>query len=331
MSQRPLFLLSLPRSGSTLVQRVLAVHEQVDTTPEPWILLPQLYALREWGAYAEYGHASAARAILEFAGRLPRGEEDYFEELAAFVRTLYAKASNGRGGYFLDKTPRYHFVVDELFRVFPDAKFVFLWRNPLAVVASIVQTWTEGRWNLERWHRDLFDGVANLVAGYEGQADRSLAIRYEDLVSDPDVSWPRLHEYLGIRFDPEVLTRFAAVRLQGRMGDPTGSREYETLSTEPLSKWRSVAASPVRKRWCRRYLEHIGAHRLGVMGYDLDVLLRELDEVPTSTTRLASDAALVLASRANRVRRETAARLMWRRAGPTRGSGAQSKGQTSSP
>jgi hypothetical protein len=45
MSARPtpLFLLSLPRSGSTLAQRILAAHGGIATTSEPWILLPYLY------------------------------------------------------------------------------------------------------------------------------------------------------------------------------------------------------------------------------------------------------------------------------------------------
>jgi hypothetical protein len=47
---------------------------------------------------------------------------------------LYTRAA-GEARYFLDKTPRYHYVVDDLFRVFPEAKTIFLWRNPLAIVA----------------------------------------------------------------------------------------------------------------------------------------------------------------------------------------------------
>jgi hypothetical protein len=46
MSARPtpIFLLLLPCSGSTLAQRILAAHEGIATTSEPWILLPYLYA-----------------------------------------------------------------------------------------------------------------------------------------------------------------------------------------------------------------------------------------------------------------------------------------------
>ena len=51
---RPIFIFSLPRAGSTLVQRVLAAHDDIATTSEPWILLPFLFSTKEQGVYAEY-------------------------------------------------------------------------------------------------------------------------------------------------------------------------------------------------------------------------------------------------------------------------------------
>ncbi len=326
---RPLFLLSPPRSGSTLVQRVLAAHAEIATTPEPWILLPHLYAARERGAFAEYGHGTAARAIKDFAASLPGGEHGYRRAVAAFVRSLYEQAAGARP-YFLDKTPRYYFIVDELFELFPDAKVVFLWRNPLAVVASIVDTWTGGAWRLDRWHRDLFDGVPALAAAFERHANRSCAVRFEDLVQQPERTWADLHAYLGLSFDPGVLTRFASVSIGGRMGDPTGRLMYSSLSAEPLVKWKSTLASPVRKRWARRYLRHLGEHCLRVMGYDIRDLENEIDAIRTRPTRMLSDQVSSWLSKLNRLRRETGVVLSYRPGGP-RYPGAQSKGQSSSP
>lgn len=313
MTQRPLFLLSLPRSGSTLVQRVLAVHEEISTAPETWLLLPQIYAMRERGAFAEYGHTPASRAIREFAERLPGGRADYDEELRRFVLALYARASGGRGTYFLDKTPRYHFVADDLFRVFPDAKFVLLWRNPLAVVASITETWGRGRWNVGRWRHDLYDGVANLVAAYEANAARAHAIRYEDLVEGGPAAWTKLFDYLELAFDPSALEEFRSVDLQARMGDPTGTARYETITSESIDRWRETLRSPVRKHWSRSYLEWIGEARLSTMGYRLEELTGALDAVPVSARRLPSDLARGAYGWFNRVGRRTAAALLWRK------------------
>lgn len=313
MTQRPLFLLSLPRSGSTLVQRVLAVHEEISTVPETWLLLPQVYAMRERGAFAEYGHTPASRAIREFADRLPGGRADYDEDLRRFILALYARASGGKGAYFLDKTPRYHFVADDLFRIFPEAKVIFLWRNPLAVVASITETWGRGRWNVGRWRNDLFDGVANLVAAYEANAARAHAVRYEDLVEDDLAPWKRLFDYLELAFDPAALIDFRSVDLRARMGDPTGTARYESITAESVERWTASLRTPVRKRWCRRYLRWIGEERLSTMGYELDELIGALDAVPSSAHRLPSDVARGAYAWSNRVGRRTAAAVLWRK------------------
>lgn len=286
---RPIFLLSLPRSGSTLVQRVMAAHPQIATAAEPWLLLPHAYALREQGLAAEYTQPVAARAIREFVAELPGGEDDYWEALRGFVLDLYTRAAGPGATHFLDKTPRYHFVTPELFRMFPDAKVVFLWRNPLAVVASIVETWTKGRWNVDRWQGDL-RGIPALVEAHEAHRDTTLAVNFETLVAEPEATWPRIFEYLELPFDPEQLTAFSEVRLAGRMGDPTGVHRYQELSTEPLEKWKRTLGNPWRKRWCRAYLDRIGPERLRAMGYDPHELRRGLDALPSSPRRLASDA-----------------------------------------
>jgi hypothetical protein len=291
VTQQPIFLLSLPRAGSTLVQRVLAAHPEVSTTPEPWLLLPQVFAMRERGMLVRYGHVPAARAIREFAARLPNGDQDYVTELRRFVLALYSKASGGRGRYFLDKTPRYHLIAEELWRIFPEARWIFLWRNPLAVAASIVATLGNGRWRPDRWRIDLLEGPRNLVSAYEGHRNEAFAVRYEDLITDPMSTWPRLFGYLDLEFDFSLLDALPSVQLSGRMGDRTGAARYRSLSTEPLEKWKGIMSSPVRKRWCRTYLRRIGNRELAVMGYDLHSLLADLDALPVEGRRLGADLA----------------------------------------
>ena len=130
---------------------MLSVHPEVATTSEPWFLLPLLYALRRPGVYAEYGHRTAVRAIDDFFGSLAGGREAYLEEVRTFALPVLERRI-GRA-YFLDKTPRYHLVVDEIKELFPDGRFIFLWRQPLAVAASIIEsfgrraggTWTSTR------------------------------------------------------------------------------------------------------------------------------------------------------------------------------------------
>lgn len=291
MSARPtpLFLLSLPRSGSTLAQRILAAHGGIATTSEPWILLPYLYTLRENGIYAEYNHRSLILAIEDFYEMLPGGREDYVAEIREFALRLYDKASPDGTRYFLDKTPRYHLVSDEIMATFPEGKHLILWRNPLAVVASVMETWGNAKWNLYRFKVDLFDGIENLVRTYERHSDRIHAIRYEEIVTKPEEAWGEVFRYLEMPFDRSALELFGAVRLGGRKGDPSGVKRYGRVSSEPLEGWKRTLDNPVRKSWCRRYLHWIGRDRLAIMGYDLDDLVADLDSLPTSYRRVGSD------------------------------------------
>ncbi len=92
-----------------------------------------------------------------------------------------------------------------------------------------------------------------------------------------------------IPFESDALHRFSDVALNGRTGDPTGSRRYRELTEEPTDKWRTTLVNPVRKEWCRRYLRFLGPERLRVMGYDHDLLQRELDAQPLTTECLRQD------------------------------------------
>ena len=283
MPLTPLFLLSLPRSGSTLLQRLLSAHEAIATAAEPWLLLPLVYALRERGVYAEYGHWGACRALSDFASGLPGGRPSFDASLRAFALELYAKASEQarpEATFFLDKTPRYSLIAQDLAQIFPNAKFVYLWRNPLAVVASIVETWGHGRWRIHPWRVDLFKGLSSLLEAYLGMRDSAFALRYEDLVQSPDAEMDRLGDYLGLDLVLGTATATTDSQLRGRFGDRVGSAQYDTVSTGSLTKWRGVLSSPARKAWCRRYIRWIGRDRLAMMGYQLDALLADLANAP---------------------------------------------------
>lgn len=284
----PVLVLSAPRSGSTLVQRVLSVHPDVATASEPWLLLPLLAPLQAHFPPGGRWHAQIAPALHDFTATLPGGADAYRAAMREAALRLYREAAGEGPRFFLDKTPPYALLVDELLATFPDARVLILWRNPLAVVASIVETFCDGRWRPDDYAVSLFSGLDALVGAARRHADRVVTVRFEQLVGgDPDV-WRATAGALGIPFDDAALEQFAGVRLEGRLGDPTGVRAYGALSRAPLEKWRATLAPPLRRAWCRRYLRWIGAERLATMGYALDELLAQLDEMPTAPGRRAA-------------------------------------------
>lgn len=301
MSIQPIFLLSLPRSGSTLVQRVLSTYPEVATTSEPWLLLPFLTPLEAEMPLATGWQGTVNDAFRDFIAELPRAEADYLERLRPFAEQLYADAAHADARYFLDKTPPYHWILEQLFKVFPDAKFVFLWRNPLSVVASVIDTFCDGRWRPDGFRGTLFEAPRNLVASHERHRGRAFGVRYEDLIGGDVEPWQRLTAYLGLDFSPDSLSQFPQVQLNGRHGDPTGTRLYSAVSREPLDKWRRCIRTPVRRLWCERYLRWLGPELLAAMGYDLDRLLADLRASPErgpGTARDASDLTRAMAREA---------------------------------
>jgi hypothetical protein len=289
-----LFIFSLPRSGSTLSQRILSAHEDIATAPESHVLLPFLYLLDNDEAYSIYSQRQINYAIRDFLHSLSDGVDGYYSELRAFVLRLYARALQGSDSsnykYFVDKAPRYYFIAEEILRLFPDGKFVLIWRNPLAIVASIVGSWYRGRWILRRSFVDLYEGPLRLLDACEKHGHRMCIIRYEDLITNPLETCSRLFAYLKLPFDASVLSRFADIRFSGRVvGDKIGTERYRSLNQEPLEKWKGTMSNPLRKAWCRRYLRWLGQERLASMGYDLADLLAQLDAIPLNYSTIISD------------------------------------------
>jgi hypothetical protein len=290
-SVTPIFVFSLPRSGSTMTQRLLAIHPDVGTASETWVLMSLLYSTRPEGVYSEYSHRTAFVAIEDFCSDLPGGMGDYLQEIKEFALRLYTRKSRSNARYFVDKTPRYHVLAADIMRLFPESPIIFLWRNPLAIIASMIETWGQGRWNIYEFDFDLYDGLDGLMAGLQQADSRVCSVRYEDLVDSDSATRQRLFGHLGLEYVDSMAAGFSNVRLAGRMGDQSGSRKYDALSRASGEKWRDTLGSPVRKMWCRRYLRWIGKERLKLMGYELDVLLRDLEATPVRLRTVPSDLA----------------------------------------
>ncbi len=289
MSVTPVFLLSLPRAGSTLFQRLLSTHSGISTKSEPWIALPIFYALRNEGINSVYSHKTLSTGVNGFVDTLPGGVCDYYCSASKFLQELYTRSSDEDARYFIDKTPRYHLIVNELLAAFPDAKFIFLWRNPLAISASMIQTYGKGKWNLYMFLIDLYSGVESLSKAYSDNKERVLSISYEALVSEPNNEIMKVTSYLGLEEKVHLSENLENADIM--WGDRTGQFKYNGVSTDSINSWLKVMSSPYRKAWAKKYLNWIGRERLKLMGYDLDELLTEIQASPTQYKYFLSDIA----------------------------------------
>ena len=79
----------MPRSGSTLLQRVLMTHDNIASTSEPWFLLPLFYLTECQGALAEYSLHTSAQAIQDLIESLPAKGDEYEWLINRFPTSVY--------------------------------------------------------------------------------------------------------------------------------------------------------------------------------------------------------------------------------------------------
>jgi len=276
-----IFIFSLPRSGSTLLQCLLMRHREIHSVSEPWLLLPPAYMAEDLGAVsAPYNHNQARQAISDMTRQLPRKDEDLCEEIAQFAWRIYDKLCPEDVIYFLDKTPRYYLIIPFIARMFPEAKFVFLFRHPLAVFASIINTFHGGRLgSLYLNEIDLDRGPKLLVDGWERLSRRSIKVNYEDFVSAPEESIKKILEYLELDTGEMDLSRVNENSLSGKMGDHWGVNKYDRIVSGGADKWKRTFNTRFRIWIAKRYLKQIGPETLSEMGYEMDSIVTELDEI----------------------------------------------------
>lgn len=256
---------------------MLSVSPCVASAAEPWIQLPLLMMRDPHAARSIYGSHVAASAIDEFIESLPDGEKCFDRAVGVFGRQLYSAAADD-APFFLDKTPRYYLILEDLMRIFPDGKFILLVRNPLAVLASIGKTFYKGRFCWFDFWVDWQLGhekMANAVQTIQGQ-DNVMVVRYEELVREPEQQISRLASWLGIPFSEDMVSKYREVQWSGKMGDPIGISTYQSVSTESTHGWQAFFASAFRKSIAFKMLAKIGSVRLSILGYPIDELRADL-------------------------------------------------------
>lgn len=290
----PIFLLSLPRSGSTLLQTLLATNPEIATASETWIALPFGYMRSPRGLAAEYWHHTCAEALDDVAAQLPGGEAEFKRFSADFIRNVYSGlAVNKEAAYFLDKTPRYYLIADFLAAAFPDARFIFLLRHPLDVMSSILRSWHKDTFSphLRSNAVDLWRGPELLASASRDLADRGIRVHYEQLVKEPQAVISRLGEFLELEFPPDIVEKAVAVELGGRMGDPDRGRKYDGIAGKSVGNWHSFVKNPYRRSFLKRYVRGLPLHVLETYGLERGEILQELSRAPTSFSSLSRDIA----------------------------------------
>ena len=265
-----IFIISQPRSGSTLLQKIVSNNSYVDTASEPWLLLPLLSIYKPELVEAVYNYPVAATGIVDFLEK--RGLEDRFKSsVANLVLSLY---TNNSQRYFLDKTPRYYEILPEIFSVFPDAKYIVLKRNPFASLYSMLSTWSNGKLDIqsiEKFYRDFLIAPFRIqdFLDKNSKLDNVLEVGYELLVQKPVELANNIYQWLSIPFDEEVLCLAKNQKVSGIYGDDV-YKEYvsDKVESNSLEVWMRECDKEPLKSFFKDYADYLSPNFLTHYGYD---------------------------------------------------------------
>ncbi len=281
-----LFVIGAPRSGTTMLERMLSSHSMIQGGPEPHIMTP-LAHLGVWAKVdkAPYDHILSAESQKLFVDQLPNREQDYWDACRAYCDVLYGRFLTAKGDkpVCLDKTPAYTLVFPFLAKVYPDAKYIILTRHPLAVFSSFANSFFDGDYNVANTHNPIINRYVPALANAVRQQDVPvLHVRYEDLVKDPETWFGKICAHSGIPFEKDAIDygkKEPTEEHQKGLGDPIGVKQHTRPSTASVKKWVSeLATDPEKLALMRNVINAVDPADLETIGYPVDTLWKPLEE-----------------------------------------------------
>ncbi|WP_320041304.1 sulfotransferase [uncultured Desulfobacter sp.] len=226
IDNKMIFLISPPNSGSTLLQQMLMNSDEVVSFPESWLMLYPLYQFKP-STYlkSNFRFDLAKTHVLRFLNEIDKDKIDLIKDLAKIYSQYYAKKRNNNNQYVLDKTPRYYLIIEELQIAFPNAKFIFLIRNPLNTFASTVSRYEKELDDKFLYLKSDFILALEEIKKFLKKADQnSILIRYEDLCNTTNKTIKILCEFLTIPYDDSLtIYKFKEAYSTDKWGDKSGN------------------------------------------------------------------------------------------------------------
>lgn len=252
MERSLIFVIGPPRSGSTLLMRMLSSHSMIYSRAEPHLLTP----LAHLGYYdtvdaAPFDHLQAQQSVRELVEDLPGGEADYLDACRAYTDVLYGRVLEARGKgkpLFLDKTPANALVLPFIAKLYPQARYVVLTRHPAAIWSSYANSFFDGDYVAARKFNPILNRYVPAMARFiRDQPVPFVRVGYEDLVRDPETEMRRVFEGIGVPFEAGAINYGEHEHEAKGLGDPLGVKQHSRPVTSSVEKWAHELASEPEK------------------------------------------------------------------------------------
>jgi tetratricopeptide (TPR) repeat protein len=221
----PIFIVGLPRAGSTLLEQILSSHSLVEGTTE----------LQDIPALSRKAGANPRDILtLDEGARRALGEE-YLKRAGVQRRTDRP--------YFVDKLPNNWLFVPFIHLILPNAKIIDARRHPLGCCFSNFrqhfaqgQDFTYDLTDLGQYYSDYVRLMSHMDAAIPGRVHRMI---YERIVDDTEHEVRRLLDYCGLEFEPQVLEFYKTERA---VRTPSSEQVRRPIYREATEEWRPYEA-----------------------------------------------------------------------------------------
>ena len=236
----PIFIVGMPRAGSTLLEQILSSHSQVDGTQELPNILSAVHQLRSRNK--DFDRLNYPRAILDLSpGELRDFGRAYIED----TRTHRKEAP-----FFIDKMPNNFRHIGLIKRILPNAKIIDARRHPLSCTFSCFkQLFAEGQefsYHLEDLGHYYRDYVGLMNFWHQCLPNEILHVQYEDVVDDLETQVRRILAHCNLPFEEACLNFWETERA---VKTPSSEQVRQPIFKSGVENWQDfeVHLNPLKQ------------------------------------------------------------------------------------
>ncbi len=183
----PVFIVGSPRSGTSMLHWALCQHEKLWGSEESELFVP---FTRHLDAVYDKARRFKGTNWLE-AQQVDR--DAFYAFMGAGIDALYASRAGGR--HWVEQTPSNTWALPEIYRLLPDARFLFIHRDGRQIVESMTSMW---RWRFMKAAKTWKEANHLAMRFEKDHPEATLRIAYENLVQDPEQELQRVWQFLGL-------------------------------------------------------------------------------------------------------------------------------------